>query len=245
MSGHSHAKTIAHQKAITDKKRGQIFSKMARAIAIAVRDGGSSTDTNYKLKTIIDRAKTFNMPNDNIDRAIKSASGGFEGKNLSEFLFEAYGPGGIAVLIEGITDNRNRVLLEVKQILAQCNGKLAQEGSVRWMFERKGIIIILLDGQPEPWKNKEALELKAIEVGAENFVWRPDDLFEVQTTVDNARKVKEEFQRQDIKVESSSIDWIAKSEIPVSEADQKQAEMLFNSLDENNDIQDIYSNLKD
>ncbi|MBU4351030.1 YebC/PmpR family DNA-binding transcriptional regulator [Candidatus Parcubacteria bacterium] len=245
MSGHSHAKTIKHAKEITDQKRGQIFSKMARAIAIAVRDGGSSIDTNYKLKTTIDRAKNFNMPNENIDRAIKSASGDIGGKNLSEFLFEAYGPGGIAILIEGITDNKNRVLLEIKQILAQRNSKLAQEGSVRWMFERRGIIVILLEDQSEPWKNKEALELKAIEAGAENFIWRPDNLFKVQTTADKAQEVKEEFQRQNIKVESSSIDWVAKNEIPISETDQKQAEKLFNDLDENNDVQDAYSNLKD
>lgn len=245
MSGHSHAKTIAHQKNITDQKRGQIFSKMARLVAIAVRDGGPNIETNYKLKTAIERAKEFNMPNDNIDRAIKSAGGGLDGKTLNEFLFEAYGPGGIALLIEGITDNKNRVLLEIKQILTQHNGKLAQEGSVRWMFERKGVVAILLDDQPESWKNKEALELKAIEIGAENFVWRPDNLFEVQTAADKVQIIKEEFEKQGIKIESSSIGWTAKIEIPISETDKKRAEKLFNDLDENNDVQDAYSNLKD
>lgn len=239
MSGHSHAKTIAHQKSITDQKRGQVFSKMARLIAIAVRDGGANTETNYKLKTAIERAKNFNMPNDNIDRAIKSASGGSEGKSLNEFLFEAYGPGGIALLIEGITDNKNRVLLDIKKILAQDNGKLAREGSVRWLFEKKGVISII------PEANKEMLELKAIEIGAENFIWRPDNLFEVQTAVDKVQTIKEEFQKQGIKIESSSIDWLAKNEVSASETDRKQAEKLFNDLDENNDVQDVYSNLKD
>ncbi len=244
MSGHSHAKTIAHQKSITDHKRGQIFSKMARLIAIAVRDGGPNIETNYKLKTAIERARNFNMPNDNIDRAIKSVGPGLDNKNLNEFLFEAYGPGGIAVLIEGITDNKNRVLLEIKQILAQHSGKLAQEGSVRWMFERKGIIIIIPYNQSESWTNKEDLELKAIEIGAENFAWRPNNLFEVQFSADKIQAAKEEFQNQGVKVESSSVDWIAKNEIPIIGADQKQAEKLFSDLDENNDVQDVYSNLK-
>ena len=246
MSGHSHAKTIKHAKGITDQKRGQVFSKMARLIAIAVRDGGPNIETNYRLKIAFERAKNFNMPNDNIERAIKSASGGLEGKNLNEFIFEAYGPGGIALLIEGITDNKNRVLLEIKQILSQRDGKLAQEGSVRWMFERKGVIVILLDSQPEQWKNKEALELKTIEAGAQNFIWRPGNLLEVHLPIDSIQSVKEDFEKEGIKIESSSTDWVAKDEIPVEEAsDRKQVEKLFSDLDENNDVQDVYSNLKD
>ncbi len=246
MSGHSHAKTIAHQKTITDQKRGQVFSKMARLIAIAVRDGGPNIETNYRLKIAFERAKNFNMPSDNIERAIRSASGGIEGKNLNEFVFEAYGPGGIALLIEGITDNKNRVLLEIKQILSQRDGKLAQEGSVRWMFERKGVIVILLDSQPEQWKNKEALELKTIEAGAQNFIWRPGNLLEVHLPIDSIQSVKEDFEKEGIKIESSSTDWVAKDEIPVEEASaRKQVEKLFSDLDENNDVQDVYSNLKD
>jgi len=245
MSGHSHAKTVAHQKSISDQQRGQVFSKMARLIAIAVRDGGPSIETNYKLKIAIERARSFNMPNDNVERAIKSASGGLEGKNLSEFIFEAYGPGGTALLIEGITDNKNRVLLEIKQILSQRNGKLAQEGSVRWMFERRGVISILLDDQPEQWKNKEALELKAIEAGAQNLVWRPDNFLEIHTTVDNVQSVKEILEKDNIEIKSSSVDWVTKDEIPVEESARKNMEKLLSDLDENNDVQDVYSNLKD
>ena len=245
MSGHSHAKTIAHQKSISDQKRGQIFSKMARLIAIAVRDGGPNVETNYRLKIALERAKNFNMPNDNIERAIKSASGGLEGKSLNEFIFEAYGPGGIALLIEGITDNKNRVLLEIKQILSQRNGKLAQEGSVRWMFERKGVIVVLLDNQPEQWKNKEALELRIIEAGAQNLIWRPGNFLEVHVPIDSIQSIKEDFEKEGIRTESSSADWVAKDEIPVEESDIKQVEKLLSDLDENNDVQDIYSNLKD
>ncbi|MBI4359448.1 MAG: YebC/PmpR family DNA-binding transcriptional regulator [Candidatus Nealsonbacteria bacterium] len=244
MSGHSHAKTIAHQKAITDQKRGQIFSKMVRLITIAVREGGPNVETNYKLKVAIERARSFNTPNDNIERAIKQAGGGLEGKELNEFLFEAYGPGGIALIIEGITDNKNRTLGEIKQILAQYGGKLAQEGSVRWLFERKGVIALILENQEGDWKNKETLELKAIEAGAQDFVWR-DDLLEIHVPVDNLHSTKASLEKEGAKIDSASADWVAKDEFPIAETDQNLAEKLFSALDENSDVQDTYSNLKD
>jgi len=142
MSGHSHAKTIKHQKNITDQKRGQMFSKMARVISVAVKEGGPNPETNTKLRAAVEEAKKINMPKENVERAIKQATGGAEGTNLEEVVFEAYGPEGTAVIIEGITDNKNRTLGEIKQTLSQNSGKLAGEGSVRWMFERKGCITI-------------------------------------------------------------------------------------------------------
>lgn len=244
MSGHSHAKTIAHQKAITDQKRGNTFSKMARLIAIAVREGGANIETSSKLKAAIERAKSFNMPNDNIERAIKQALGGQEGKNLNEFIFDAYGPGGIAVLIEGITDNKNRTLGEVKLIVSQHGGKLAQEGSVRWMFERKGVIIINPPDQTSELQNKEALELAAIEAGAQDLVWKEETL-EIYTVADNLQTTKDALEKQGLKIDSATIDWLAKEEVPMDEAVKTQAEKLFESLNESNDVQDVYSNLKD
>jgi len=243
MSGHSHAKTIKHAKEITDQKRGQIFSKMARLISIAVKEGGADPETNAKLKTAIERARSFNMPGGNIDRAIKQATGAGEGGNLSEFLFDAYGPGGISIVIEGITDNKNRTLGEIKQILNQYNGKLAQEGSVRWSFERKGIIVIA-ENQPEPENNKETLELKAIEAGAQDLFWQ-ENLLEIHTLANDLQKVKNELEKQKIKIESASIGWVAKNEIGTPENEKQQAEKLFLALDENNDVQDVYSNLKE
>jgi len=244
MSGHSHAKTIAHQKAATDQKRGQMFSKMARLIAIAVREGGASVETNSKLKAAIERAKSFNMPNDNIDRAIKQAVGGQEGKDLNEFLFDAYGPGGIAILIEGITDNKNRTLGEIKTIVSQHGGKLAQEGSVRWMFERKGVIVINPAVQSADFQNREALELAAIEAGAQDLAWRAETL-EIYTGMDNLQSTKETLEKQGLKIEAATADWLAKDEVPLAAADKAQAEKLFESLDESNDVQDVYSNLQD
>lgn len=137
MSGHSHFASIKHKKEITDQKRGKIFSKLSRQISVAAREKGGETSTNPALKVAIERAKEFNLPKENIERAIKKGTGELEGAKLESVLFEAYGPGGIAIIIEGITDNKNRTLGEIKQILNQNGGKLAGEGAVRWMFERK------------------------------------------------------------------------------------------------------------
>lgn len=239
MSGHSHAKTIAHQKAATDQKRGRIFSKMARLIAVAVKDGGANLETNSKLKTALERARSVNMPNDNIDRAIKQALGGQEGKTLSEFSFEAYGPGGITLIIDGITDNKNRALGEIKQILSQHNGKLVQEGAVRWMFDRKGVIVVNPDGQ-----DREKLELIAIEAGAQDLAWQ-ENFLEVYTAAENLQTTKETLASQGLRIESATLDWTAKTDVPLQPAEKAQAEKLLSSLDENEDVQDVYSSLKD
>lgn len=186
MSGHSHAKTIKHQKNLTDQKRGQIFSKMARVISVAVKAGGPNPETNSKLKIVIEQAKAFNMPKENIERAIKRAGGReTEEEKLEEVIFEAYGPAGVAIIIEGITDNKNRALGEIKQILNQNGGKLVGEGGVRWMFERK---------------------------------------------------VKKEG--------SGSLEWTAKQDIEVPAKNKEACQKLFEALDENDAVQEIYSNIK-
>lgn len=137
MSGHSHAKTIKRVKEAADQKRGQIFSKLARQISITAREKGNNPDTNPALRIVIEKAKKANMPKENIERAIKKGTGELAGENLESLIVEAYGPGGVAIIIEGITDNKNRTLGEIKQILNQKGGKLVGEGGVRWMFERK------------------------------------------------------------------------------------------------------------
>ena len=155
MSGHSHFKTIMHKKGVEDAKRGKIFSKLSRLISVAAREGGGDPAANSKLRLAIEQAKNDNMPKDNIERAIKKGTGNLEGAKLEEITFEAYGPGGIAVIIEGITDNKNRTLGEIKQVLSQNNGKLAGGGSVKWLFERKGVIIVDSESQTEELKDKE------------------------------------------------------------------------------------------
>ena len=243
MSGHSHAKTIKHDKEIADQKRGNIFSKFARQISLAVRDKGSNPETNSSLRFAIERAKSFNMPKENIERAIKKGTGELAGENLEEILFEAYGPGGIAIIVEGITDNKNRALGEIKNIINDYNGKLVGEGSVKWMFERRGLITITLNNETQNPKTKEELEMKTIEAGADDIYWQ-DDLLEIYTKPEDLEKVKKNLEAQNIKIESALLGWLAKEEIAVDAKDKERAEKLFNALDDNEAVQEIYSNLK-
>jgi len=154
MSGHSHFASIKHKKALTDAKRGKIFSKLSRQISVTAREKGADPNINPSLKTAIEKAKEFNLPKDNIERAIKKGTGEMAGEILESVVFEAYGPGGAAIIIEGITDNKNRALGEIKQILSQNNGKMVGEGGVRWLFERK----IKEPGSLE-WVAKQEVEL--------------------------------------------------------------------------------------
>lgn len=243
MSGHSHARTVKHKKDLDAKRRGKIFSKMVRLISVAVKEGGPNPDINSKLRMAIETAKFYNTPNDNIERAIKKSSGELPGEKLEEVLFEAYGPGGTALLIEGITDNKNRTLGEVKKILNQYNGKLVGEGAVRWMFERKGCIIVNINKQKEELQNKESLELIGIEAGAEDVGWRNGNL-DIYIGVELLEKTKKALEEKGVKVESSTLDWKSKEIINLEEKEKASCIRLFEALDENDDIQDIYSNIE-
>ena len=243
MSGHSHAKKIKHQKDATDQKRGKIFSKISRIISVAVQERGPDPSVNYTLKTAIEKAREANMPQENIDRAIKRGTGETKDVALEEFSLEAYGPGGIAVIIEGITDNKNRTLLEIKQVLNQSGGKLVDAGSVKWLFERKGRLILDLNSQDERFKNKEKLEMLAIEFGAEDFSWYDGNL-DIYTKIEDLDKIKRGIEENGVKVESASLDWVEKEEIRVDESIKEACQKLFELLDESDSVQEIYSNLK-
>jgi YebC/PmpR family DNA-binding regulatory protein len=243
MSGHSHWSSIKHQKGVADQKRGKVFSKLSREISVAAKEKGGNPENNPTLRIAVDKAKKFNMPKDNIERAIKKGTGELEGAKLESVTFEAYGPGGIALIIEGITDNRNRTLAEIKQILNQNNGKLANEGSVKWLFERKGCLIINPELQNEKLKNKESLELKAIESGAEDIHWH-DNLLDVYTKPEELEKTKKSLEEEEIQVEAASLDWISKEKVKIDEKTEEASEKLFETLDENDAVQEIYSNLK-
>jgi len=240
MSGHSHAKTVMATKMANDAKKGKVYSKYGRLITIAVKDGGGSGDPekNSKLKTIIEQAKKMNMPKENIERAIKKGTGELAGEVLEEVSFEGFGPGGISLIIDGITDNKNRTLGEVKSALSQNNGKLAGEGAVRWMFDRKGVITVLPEG-----KTKEELELLAIEAGADDVSWQ-EGLLDIYTKPEDLEKVKKFLEEKQIKIDSASLDWTPKEEIEISEKEKEQAQGLFEALDENDAVNNVYSNLK-
>ena len=238
MSGHSHFSSIKHKKQITDATRGEIFSKMAKLITVAAKEGSGDPAANSKLRMAIEQAKKINMPKENIGRAIKKGTGELEGAKLEEVVFEAYGPGKIAIIIEGITDNKNRTLGEIKQILNQNKGKLASGGSVKWLFERKGAITV---NNEQKTMNKDELELLAIEAGAEDIYWHATFL-DVYTKPGELEKVKKNLEEKGIKIESSSLDWVAKEIVDVKE--KEDCQKLFEALDENDAVQDIYTNLK-
>lgn len=241
MSGHSHWSKIKHQKKSADAQRGKVFSKMARNITIAARKG-EDPEMNPTLRIAIEKAKTVNMPKANIERAIKRGAGEIEEGELEEFVFEAIGPGNIGIIIEGITDNKNRTLNQVKQILKENKGKLAETGSVKWRFERKGVISLPMTND-QLAITKEDLELKAIEAGAEDLRWG-EDFLEVITKVEDLEKVKENLEKEGIKIESVSLDWVEKDPIEIPKKEREDCEKLFEALNESEDIQEIYSNLK-
>ena len=241
MSGHSHFSTIKHKKGEADAKKSTMFSKIARMITVAVKEGGGDPNANSKLRMAIEKGRSINMPADNIERAIKRGSGDIEGAKYEEVVFEAYGPGNIAVIIEGVTDNKNRTLSEIKQILERNGGKMVSEGAVRWIFERKGIIALPL---PDDISKKDDMEIAVIEAGADDISWRDDGL-DVYTAVDSLEAVKKKLEEQGLKIESSSWDLVAKEYVAASPKDKEANEKLFGLLDENDAVQEVYSNLAD
>lgn len=240
MSGHSHAKTVAATKNANDAKKGKIYSKYGRLITIAVKEGGGSGDplTNSKLKAVIEQAKEMNMPKENIERAIKKGTGELAGETLEEVSFEGFGPGGVALIINGITDNKNRTLGEIKVILNMNNGKLAGEGAVRWLFDKKGLIVISGQGKP-----KDELEMLAIEAGAEDIKENGETL-DIFTKPEDLEQIKKTLLEKGLKIESSTVELIAKEEVTVSEKEKDQCQKLFDALDDNDAVQNVYSNLK-
>jgi len=234
MSGHSHAKTVKATKDAADTKRSKEFSKLSKEITIAAKESGGDPTANPRLRSAVEKARGFNMPTDNIERATKRGTGEGSEVQLEEISLEAYGPGNIAILIQGITDNKNRVLGEIKQILLKHQGKLVDGGAIRWMFEQKGVIT--LKGK------KEDLELTAIEAGAEDMYWHSNEFLDVYTKPEDLRKVKEALS-QGTDIESFSLDWVAKERIQASESDTVAAEKLFKALQENDSVQEVYSNI--
>ena len=201
------------------------------------KEGGKDITFNAKLRMVIEKARSFNMPADNIERAIKKGAGELEGGTLESVLFEGYGPGGVAIIVEGITDNKNRTFNEIRQILTQNGGKFVGEGGVKWMFDRKGVIVV-------SHENKEEAELAAIEAGADD-VSRDQDFLDVYTKPEEIEKVKKALEEKGLKIESASIGWVAKENIAISETDKKACEKLFEALDGSDDVQEIYSNFKE
>jgi YebC/PmpR family DNA-binding regulatory protein len=237
MSGHSHFHNIKIKKGAEDAKRSKIFSKLSKEISVAAKDGGSDTTFNAKLRSVVEKAKAMNMPADSIDKAVKKGSRELEGFTYEEFLLEAYGPGGSAIIIEGITDNKNRSFGELKLIINQKGGKTVNEGGIKWMFEKKGVISI-----DSTNKNKEDLELTAIEAGAEDIEWQEDTLY-LYVKSEELEKTKKSLEEKGLKLESTALEWVPNENLSVDDATREKFEKFFESLDEHDDVQNIYTNI--
>lgn len=246
MSGHSHAKTVKRTKETNAEKRGKIFSKLAKIISIAAKDGGNPAG-NSILRQAIETSKKFNMPKENIERAIKRGTGELAGEQLEEIMYEAVGTNGVSIIIEGITDNKNRSLSDIRQILQKHNAKLANEGSLKWQFDRRGVILVNLKSKIENRKSeRDEIELKAIEAGAEDTQWQKEDeeeYLEIRTQPTELDKVKKGLEDRGLTIESADLSWIAKEEIVLPEKDKESCQKLFDDLDENDAVQNIFSNL--
>jgi YebC/PmpR family DNA-binding regulatory protein len=237
MSGHSKWSTIKHKKAATDKKRGDTFSKMARLITIAARAGGGDLETNYTLRSVVDKARSVNMPKDNIERAIKKGTGELAGEQLEELLMEAYGPGGAALLVEVVTDNRNRSAGDIRHILSQHNGKLATAGSVQWLFERQGVLQLDSAGITD----RDEFELAAIDAGATDIAWEEERVL-IYTTPEQLQPLQKTIAQLTPAPSEASLEWYAKDTVALDEKTQEQLERLFEALDDHDDVQGVYTN---
>lgn len=239
MSGHSKWSTIKRKKGANDAKRGQIFTKMANLITVAARSGGGDPEMNFKLRLAIDRARAENMPADNIQRAVKKGTGELaEGVQLEELKYEAYGPGGVALIVEAITDNKNRTLSEVKNALSDNGGRMGEMGSVAWMFDSKGVIRIAGAGSDE-------MEMAAIEAGADDIEQQDEGLV-ITTAANKLSAVKDALTKVKVRVESADIELTPKDPLKVEDKDAlNKIEKLMEALDDLDDVNEVYGNLAD
>ena len=236
MSGHSKWSTIKRKKGAADAKRGKMFTKLIKEITIAAREGGGDPGANPRLRLAVDNAKAANMPADNIERAIKKATGELEGVTFHELTYEGYGPSGVAVLVEVATDNKNRTVAEVRHLFSKYNGSLGENGSVAWMFDRKGVITL-----PAQDKSEDDIMDIVLEAGAEDLQTE-EEFFEIQTDLGSFDAVRKALLTKDLQVENASLQWIAKNVVKVTGEDAEKVIKLIDALDESDDVQNVYSN---
>jgi len=237
MSGHSKWATIKHAKGAADAKRGQVFTKLIKEISIAARMGGGSIDGNPRLRTAVLKARAANMPKDNIDRAIKKGTGELEGVSYEELVYEAYAPGGVAIFIEVLTDNKNRAAADIRNILTRAGGQLATTGSVSRLFKRHGVIT--LDGDKY---TEDAVMEAALEGGAED-ISLSDGIIEVTSAPEDFEAVLNAIQSKEFETMSAEISMVADAEVSLDNEATAKALRLIDKLEENDDVQNVYSNI--
>jgi YebC/PmpR family DNA-binding regulatory protein len=236
MSGHSKWSTIKHKKGREDAKRGKIFSKLSRFITVAAREGGGDPGMNATLAAAVEKAKSYNLPADNIERAIKRGTGEIEGAHYEQMEYEGYGPDGVAVLVEVMTDNRNRAAAEMRRVFTKHNGKLGTSGSVAWMFDRKGIVLI-----PKSAGDEETLLDAAMEAGAEDMVME-DHHYEIKTEPTQLAKVREALEAGGLPVDSAELTMLPKTGQRLDKQEAKRVIRFVEALEELDDVQEVYSN---
>jgi YebC/PmpR family DNA-binding regulatory protein len=237
MSGHSKWSTIKRKKQTTDAKRGQAFTRIARELSITAREGGGDPDANFRLRLVMEKAKQANMPKDNIDRAIKRGTGELKGEILEEILYEGYAPNGIALLLDTLTDNRNRAVSDIRRILTRHGGKLAETGAVSYLFEQKGFISAEAAGA-----DPEELALLVIDEGALD-VNIDSSTIEIYTDPKDLQKLKETVEARDIELNAADLIMTPKTMTELSESDTFKVMRIIEALEELDDVRQVYSNL--
>lgn len=236
MSGHSKWASIKHKKGAADAKRGRLFTKLIREITVAAREGGGNTDTNPRLRTAISRAKDANMPSSNIDNAVKKGTGELPGVSYEACMFEGYGPGGVAILVEALTDNKNRTTAEVRNIFSKKNGNLAGSGSVAWIFNPKGYINV-----DRSQISEDELFSVSVDAGAED-IKTEEKVYEIYTNATDLENVKKALQAKGIKWEMADLTMIPSNTVKVGGQEAKQLMALMEALEEHDDVQKVYAN---
>lgn len=236
MSGHSKWATIKRKKAAIDAARGKVFTRITKEITIAARDGGGDPDMNPRLRLAVQNAKASNMPQENITRAIKKGTGELEGVKYEEITYEGYAPKGIAMIIESVTDNRNRTVAELRHLISKNNGNLGESGSVAWMFSRKGVINV----EKENFTEDELMEV-ILDASAEDLK-SEDDVFEIICSVENFDKVRKAIEEKSYKIESASLQYIAKDLISIEGKDAEDVIKCIEAVEDHDDVQNVYTN---
>ncbi|GBD25010.1 putative transcriptional regulatory protein [bacterium HR30] len=236
MSGHSKWHSIRHKKAAKDAKRGKLFTKLIKEITVAARLGGGDINANPRLRTAVQTAREHSMPMENIERAIKRGTGEIEGATYEEVQYEGYGPGGVAVLVQAMTDNRNRTVAEIRRIFEKAGGNLGASGCVAWMFKKRGVISISKDGVDEERLMEIALEAEADDVSD------TDGSFEILTSPENFEAVKAALQKAQIPIANAEISMVADNTVRVTGQDALQTMKLLEALEDHDDVQSVASN---
>ena len=236
MSGHSKWAQIKRQKGVTDARRGQLFTKLTREIIVVVRQGGSNPESNFQLRLAIQKARDNNMPLENIERAIKRGSGEIEGVTLAEMVLEGYGPGGAAILVHALTDNRNRTLQDIRNIFSRHNGSLGESGCVAWLFDPRGLITVPINDL-----DAEELELQAIDAGAED-VKVENGYVEVYTKPEDVEKTRATMEQQNLTIASSELIMTSKNMVELEEKPALQTLKLLDKLEELDEVQHVTTN---